>query len=132
MEMSDFITESLAILDVGRSLARVRSQYGREKKKVRNLSVCREGGDLMIVGLEDHVGLLLLEHLNSLFLNCISFTIEKETRCRLPFLDALVIRSKNRLKTTVYRKPTHSDRYLHFSSHHPRSVFTGIIRGMVD
>ncbi|KFD61300.1 hypothetical protein M514_26548 [Trichuris suis] len=75
---------------------------------------------------------LLLEHLNCLFPNCISFTIEKETRGRLPFLDALVIRSKNRLKTTVYRKPTHSDRYLHFSSHHPRSVFTGIIRGMVD
>ncbi|KFD45088.1 hypothetical protein M513_14037 [Trichuris suis] len=30
MEMSDFITEFLAVLDVGRSLAHVRSEYGRE------------------------------------------------------------------------------------------------------
>ncbi|KFD47816.1 hypothetical protein M513_11296 [Trichuris suis] len=75
---------------------------------------------------------LFLEYLNSLFPNCISFTIEKETRNRLPFLDALVIRSPGKLKTTVYRKPTHADRYLHFASHHPRSVMTGIIRGMVD
>ncbi|KFD50674.1 hypothetical protein M513_08481 [Trichuris suis] len=128
MEMSDFITEFLAVLDVGRSLAHVRSEYGREtcsrlfKRYVDDIFAIVE------VGKEE----LLLEHLNCLFPNCISFTIEKETRGRLPFLDALVIRSKNRLKTTVYRKPTHSDRYLHFSSHHPRSVFTGIIRGMVD
>ncbi|KFD44882.1 hypothetical protein M513_14241, partial [Trichuris suis] len=33
MEMSDFITEFLAVLDVGRFLARVRSEYGREIHK---------------------------------------------------------------------------------------------------
>ncbi|KFD50757.1 hypothetical protein M513_08413 [Trichuris suis] len=60
-----------------------------------------------------------LNHLNSLFPTCISFTVEKEEDGRLPFLDALIIREGDRLKTTVYRKLTHSDRYLHFSSHHP-------------
>ncbi|CDW61214.1 hypothetical protein TTRE_0000965501 [Trichuris trichiura] len=30
------------------------------------------------------------------------------------------------------RLPTHSDRYLHFSSHHPVSVKGGIVTGMVD
>ncbi|KFD59051.1 hypothetical protein M514_00214 [Trichuris suis] len=73
-----------------------------------------------------------LEYLNSLFPNCISFTIEKETRNQLPFLDALVIRSPGRLRNTVYRNPTHSVCYLHFACHHPRSLMTGIIRGIVD
>ncbi|KFD46728.1 hypothetical protein M513_12391 [Trichuris suis] len=53
---------------------------------------------------------IFLEHLNSIFPNHISFTIEKEENGRLPFLDALVIRDGRRLKTTVYRKPTHSNR----------------------
>ncbi|KFD63888.1 hypothetical protein M514_23879, partial [Trichuris suis] len=73
-----------------------------------------------------------LNHLNSLFPACISFTIEMEEDGRLPFLDALVIREGDRLKTTVYRKPTHSDRYVHFSSHHPRWVMRGVISGMVE
>ncbi|KFD45341.1 hypothetical protein M513_13783 [Trichuris suis] len=58
-----------------------------------------------------------LSYLNSLFPNTISFTIEKEM--------------SGQLKTTVYRKPTHSNRYLHFSSHHLRAVMKGIMRGMV-
>ncbi|KFD53929.1 hypothetical protein M513_05196 [Trichuris suis] len=58
-----------------------------------------------------------LNYLNSLFPNTISFTIEKEM--------------SGQLKTTVYRKPTHSNRYLHFSSHHLRAVMKGIMRGMV-
>ncbi|KFD62912.1 hypothetical protein M514_24952 [Trichuris suis] len=60
-----------------------------------------------------------LNHLNSRFPTCISFTIEKDEDGRLPFLDALVIREGDRLKMAVYRKLTHSDRYLYFSSHHP-------------
>ncbi|KFD62137.1 hypothetical protein M514_25739 [Trichuris suis] len=75
---------------------------------------------------------IFLEHLNSIFPNHISFTTEKEENGRLPFLDALVISDGRRLKTTVYRKPTHSKRYLHFSSHHSRSVMRGIITGMID
>ncbi|KFD66310.1 hypothetical protein M514_08504 [Trichuris suis] len=74
----------------------------------------------------------LLEHLNSLFPNQITLTIEKESNHRLPSLDVLVIKEGNKLKTTVYRKPTHSDRHLHFSSHHPASVKRGIVKGMVD
>ncbi|KFD63319.1 hypothetical protein M514_07247 [Trichuris suis] len=60
-----------------------------------------------------------LNHLNSLFPTCISFTIEKEENDRLRFLDALVISEGDRLKATVYRKSTHSDRCLRFSSHQP-------------
>jgi hypothetical protein len=35
---------------------------------------------------------------------------------KLPFLDVLVLRSNNQIHTTVYRKQTASDRYLHFTS----------------
>ncbi|KFD54478.1 hypothetical protein M513_04625 [Trichuris suis] len=51
-----------------------------------------------------------LNFLNALFPNIISFTIEKEVCGRLPFLDFLVMRTSEGLKTRVYRKPTHSDR----------------------
>ena len=40
----------------------------------------------------------------------IQFTKEIEDNGKIPFLDCLVIRDNNRLQTTVYRKPTHTDR----------------------
>ncbi|KFD49825.1 hypothetical protein M513_09292 [Trichuris suis] len=68
--------------------------------------------------------------LNPLFDNTLSFTIEKEVGGRLPFLDSLVIRSSDCFKTTVYRKPTHSDRYLYLSSHCPQAVMRAVVHGM--
>ena len=34
------------------------------------------------------------------------------------FLDIKIHKNGNKLKTCVYRKPTHSNRYLNFNSHH--------------
>ena len=43
----------------------------------------------------------------------------------------LVIRSPDRtLATSVYRKPTHTDRYLNFQSHHPIAHKIAIIRAL--
>ena len=50
--------------------------------------------------------------LNSFHPN-ISFNYEKENNSQLPFLDALLIRNGTYLDTTVYRKDTHNDLYLH-------------------
>ena len=44
------------------------------------------------------------------------FTKEIEQNGKLPFLDCLVSRGNNELRTTVYRKPTHTDRLLDESS----------------
>ena len=50
----------------------------------------------------------------------ISFTIEEENNNQIAFLDALVSRKDNVLIVDVYRKPTHTDRYLDFFSHHDK------------
>ena len=51
----------------------------------------------------------------------IQFTREVEENGKLPFLDCLVSRDDNSLRTTVYRKPTHTDRLLDESSYNPTS-----------
>ena len=51
----------------------------------------------------------------------IQFTREIEEDGKLPFLDCLVSHDNNELHTTVYRKPTHTDRLLDESSYNPTS-----------
>jgi len=51
----------------------------------------------------------------------IQFTKEIEENGKLPFLDCLVSHDKNKLRTTVNRKPTHTDRLLDESFYHPTS-----------
>ncbi|XP_068757357.1 uncharacterized protein [Montipora capricornis] len=50
----------------------------------------------------------------------ISFTIEQESNGQLPFLDTLISRDNGKLLVDIYRKRTHTDRYLDFHSHHNR------------
>ena len=59
-----------------------------------------------------------LDHLNSIHPN-IQFTMELENDKKLAFLDILVIRNPDHtLGHTVYRKSTHTDKYLNGRSHH--------------
>ena len=51
----------------------------------------------------------------------IQFTKEIEENGKIPFLDCLVTRENNTLRTTVYRKPTHTDRLLDQTSYNPTS-----------
>ena len=57
----------------------------------------------------------------------IKFKMEVEKDGKSPFLDILVARKGSKLITTVYRKKTHTNRYLNFRSHHHPRVKTGII-----
>ncbi|XP_067668278.1 uncharacterized protein [Haliotis asinina] len=69
----------------------------------------------------------LLQHLNQQHPR-IQFTFETESNSQLPFLDVLVTRTTdNTIQTSVYRKPTHTDQYLHFDSNHSLRTKTGII-----
>ena len=69
----------------------------------------------------------LFSHLNSICPS-IQFTIRKEQDGTLPFLDALSQwKEDGTLELNVYRKPTHTDRHLQFSSHHPGHVKRGLI-----
>nr|XP_060615776.1 uncharacterized protein LOC132765511 [Anolis sagrei ordinatus] len=73
-----------------------------------------------------------LDHLNSIHPK-IQFTMEKENEGRLPFPDVLVIRKPDQqLGHTVYRKPTHTDRYLHKNSNHHPSQKRSTIKTLAD
>ena len=70
------------------------------------------------------------EHLNSIS-ESIQFTFEREVDGRLPFLDVHVIRHQdNTLSTTIYQKPTHTNRYLQFTSHHPKHHKLSVARSL--
>ncbi len=59
------------------------------------------------------------KHLNSIEPS-IKFTYEVEDEGKLPFLDTEITHHHDgTLSTNVYRKSTHTDKYLDFDSHHP-------------
>ncbi|XP_060520792.1 uncharacterized protein LOC132698616 [Cylas formicarius] len=74
---------------------------------------------------------IFLAHLNSIN-NKIKFTMETEKDGRLAFLDVQVERRPNgKLGHKVYRKPTHTERYLNkLSNHHPRQKM-GVIKTLM-
>ena len=67
-------------------------------------------------------------HLNMLH-PTIKFTMEIEENSSISFLDVLISkRMDGRLSHTVYRKATHTDRYLNAFSHHAPSQKLGFLR----
>ena len=59
----------------------------------------------------------------------IKFTVETESDNCLPFLDNLLTHeSDGNITMSVYTKPTHTDRYLDFFSHHPLAHNISVIR----
>lgn len=64
--------------------------------------------------------------------NSIKFTVETETNSQLPFLDTLITKTGNIIKTSVYRKKTHTNRYLHFKSNHHLNTKIGVVKSLYD
>ena len=50
----------------------------------------------------------------------VSFTIEQEHEGRLAFQDTLTTQNNGSITSDVHRKPTHTDRYLDYHSHHDK------------
>ena len=67
------------------------------------------------------------QHLNGQN-SSIQFTKERETEGKIAFLDVQLERSGTTTLTSVFRKKTHTDRYLNFKSHHPAKVFRGVVQ----
>lgn len=62
----------------------------------------------------------------------IKFTIELEANNQLPFLDILVKKADNTYETSVYRKPTHTNRYLNFNSNQHTNIKKGVVKCLYD
>ena len=69
--------------------------------------------------------------LNSFHKN-IQFTYEVESNAKLPFLDMLLMRNHNDITTTVYRKDSNSDVYLHWDSFTPITWKRGTLKALVE
>ena len=72
----------------------------------------------------------LQDHLNSMDPH-IKFTIELPGTDVLPFLDILTKLTPNSIESTVYRNPTHTDRYLGYNSNHPISAKLSVIHTVI-
>ena len=70
------------------------------------------------------------QHINNLYPKT-KFTMKKEENSTVPFLSTLIQRNQDgTISVKVYRKPTHTDQYLSFTSHHSarskQSVITAL------
>ena len=75
---------------------------------------------------------ILLQYLNSIDPH-IKFTIEQpNAEGGIPFLDTFPKPKGEEIAVAVYRKPTHTDRYLDFNSSHPVSAKRAVVRALMD
>ena len=74
-----------------------------------------------------------LDHINSLYPS-IKFTYEVQKDDKtIPFLDVLfTVREDGSLGHKVYRKPTHTDRYLHFNSFQHPSIKNSVCKTLIN
>ena len=71
------------------------------------------------------------QHINNLHQNT-KFTMEEESNGELAILDTLLKRDNGEVSVLVYRKPTHTDQYLHYSSHHQTSCKESVVSSLLN
>ena len=69
--------------------------------------------------------------INNLHQN-IKFTTDEESNEELAFLDALLKRNNGEIFVLMYKKPTHTDKYLHYSSHHQTSCKLSVVSSLFN
>ena len=60
----------------------------------------------------------------------IKFSVEYEQNGSIPFLDTKVTRNGTEFMFNIYRKPTHSNSYIHWFSNHSRNTKRGSLFGL--
>ena len=73
----------------------------------------------------------VFQKLNNFHAN-INFMYELESDGSIPFLDVLIMKKHDKLETTVYRKNTNTDLYLHWDAFAPRTWKIGTIRTLMQ
>ena len=58
--------------------------------------------------------------------------MEEESNRELAFLDTLLKRNNGEISVLVYRKPTHTDQYLNYSSHHQISCKESVVSSLFN
>ena len=62
----------------------------------------------------------------------IQFTMEEEKDRVMAFLDLSIRRTDDSLITKVYRKDTHTYRYIHWRSNHTKKNLLGVLKGLIN
>ena len=70
-------------------------------------------------------------HINNLHQN-IKITMDKASNGELAFLDTLLKQNNAEISVLVYRKPTHTDRYLHYSSYYQTSCKKSVVSSLFN
>ena len=112
---------------MGSPVSVVVAEIVKQNIEERALTTCRQTIPLWLRYVDDTITAVhkdkideFHDHLNEQNPD-IQFTREVEENGQLPFLDCLISRDENTLRTTVYRKPNHTDRLLDESSYNPTS-----------
>ena len=58
--------------------------------------------------------------------------MEEESNGELTFLGTLLKLNNGKISVVVYTKPTHSDQYLHYSSHHQTSCKESVVSSLFN
>ena len=58
--------------------------------------------------------------------------VKEESNGELEFLDTLLERINQEISVLVYRKPAHTDQYLHYSSHHQTSCKESVVSSLFN
>ena len=58
--------------------------------------------------------------------------MEDENNGELAFLDTLLKRNNGEIYVLVYRKPTHTDQYLRYNSHHQTSSKESVVSSLFN
>ena len=74
---------------------------------------------------------IFFHHINNLHQN-IKFTMEEESNGELAFLDTLLKQTNEEICVLVYRKPTHTDQYLHYSPHLQTSCKESVVSSLFN